>query len=123
LAAAKSRLERHLASLSGNQKVPHGRFAIADSLNKSVEKVIDTIRVRRESAGPAPSETADATIPEGSEIAADIPQLHLAAAVAKASEEARESGLSEARLLRPPAEADQPRAPTERPVAVTAEPV
>jgi hypothetical protein len=64
------------------------RFAIADSLNKSVEKVIDTIRVRRESVGPAPSETSDATIPEGSEITADVPQLHLAATVAKASEEA-----------------------------------
>jgi hypothetical protein len=55
-------------------------------LNKSVEKVIDTIRIRRGSAEPAPAETADATIPEGSEIVADVPQLHLAASVAEASE-------------------------------------
>jgi hypothetical protein len=55
-------------------------------LNKSVENVIDTIRGRRESAEPTPTETADATIPEASEIVADVPQLHLAATVAEASE-------------------------------------
>jgi hypothetical protein len=81
-------LERRPASLSGNLKVSTWRSAIADSLNKSVENVIDTIRGRRESAEPAPTETVDATIAEASEIVADIPQLHLAATVAKASEEA-----------------------------------
>jgi hypothetical protein len=54
----------------------------------SVEKVIDTSRGRRESAEPTLTKTADETIPEASEIGADVPQLHLAATVVKASEEA-----------------------------------